>query len=508
VVPSGPQEPVAEGIAADSVTRNAAFAIGARMCSAAVTAGIMLFLGRKLGPTDYGYFALAVSISAIAGFLADLGISAATPRFLAERRGNRRAVAAVLGDALRLKLYVSVPVSVALFALADPIATAFDSPGAAWPLRGISIAVLAQGMFLFLTGSFEALQRIAFNLRIVVLESLAEGTAIVSLVLLGGGAAGAAFGKAIGYCIGVTIALAFIWRVVGRPRRGDPTESGIGPRDIARYAGALLIIDGFFRLFAQVNTLLIAGILGGGRAVGLYELPMQLAWFLHYPAGAASSAVAPRLARQPDAPPQVETFARALRYIVALQGIFLAPIVVWGEPIMVTLLGSEYEESGEVLRLLAPFVLLSGPAMLVSVGVNYMGEARRRIPLVILMLVANVAVSAVLIPEIGIKGAAIGTDVAYAIWVPSHLWIIHRLLDLELRPQLLVFVRATAAAALASVPLVLLGSDPSIPVIVIGGLVACVVYLVGLRLTREISREDLSFLRSLLARRFEWARPR
>jgi O-antigen/teichoic acid export membrane protein len=140
--------------------------------------------------------------------------------------------------------------------------------------------------------------------------------------------------------------------------------------------------------------------------------------------------------------------------------------------------------------------------------VNYMGEARRRIPLVILMLVANVAVSAVLIPEIGIKGAAIGTDVAYAIWVPSHLLIIHRLLGLELRPQLLVFLRAIAAAALACVPLLLLGSDPSIPVLVVGGVLACAVYLVGLRVTNEISREDLSFLRGLLARRFEWARQR
>jgi O-antigen/teichoic acid export membrane protein len=507
-VPSGPQEPVAEGIAADSVTRNAAFAIGARMCSAAVTAGIMLFLGRKLGPTDYGYFALAVAIATVAGFLADLGITAATPRFLAERRGSRRAVATVLRDALKLKLYASVPVSVALFALADPIATAFDSPGAAWPLRGISIAVFAQGMFLFLTGSFEALQRISINLRIVVAESIVEGTAIVSLVLLGGGAAGAAFGKATGYCVGAAIALFLIWRLVGPAPRGETAESGIGPRDIARYAGALLIIDGFFRLFAQINTLMIAAILGGGRAVGLYELPMQLAWFLHYPAGAASSAVAPRLARQPDAPPEIETFARALRYIVALQGVFLAPIVIWGEPIMVTLLGEAYRESGEVLQLLAPFVLLSGPAMLVSVGVNYMGEARRRIPLVILMLVANVAVSAVLIPEIGIKGAAIGTDVAYAIWVPSHLLIIHRLLGLELRPQLLVFLRAIAAAALACVPLLLLGSDPSIPVLVVGGVLACAVYLVGLRVTNEISREDLSFLRGLLARRFEWARQR
>ena len=41
------------------------------------------------------------------------GITSATPRFLAERRHHRAAVTAVLGDALRLKAFAALPVSVA-----------------------------------------------------------------------------------------------------------------------------------------------------------------------------------------------------------------------------------------------------------------------------------------------------------------------------------------------------------------------------------------------------------
>ncbi|MEA2361949.1 MAG: hypothetical protein QOD71_1094 [Thermoleophilaceae bacterium] len=516
-VASGPQDSgtgvhvaqpaaAAEGIAADSVTRNAAFAIGTRMTTAAITAGVTLFLGRKLGPTDYGHFALAAAIAAVGVFLADLGITAATPRFLAERRASRPAVAAVLGDALRLKLLASIPVSVALFALAGPITQAFDTPGAAWPLRGMAIVVLSQGLFLFITGVFEALGRISVNLRIVATESVVEGTAMVGLVLLGGGAAGAAFGRAIGYSVGAVIALAFVWRVVGRPRTGDAHVSGLKPRDIARYAGALLIIDGLFRLFSQMGVLLVGALVDGGRAVGLFEIPILLAWFLHYPAGAVSSAVAPRLARRPGVEPDVDLFARTSRYIIALQGIFLAPMVVWAEPILVTILGEKYRGSAEVLRALAPFVLLAGPAMLVSVGVNYLGEARRRVPLAIAMVTANAVIDVVLIPDIGIVGGAIGNDVAYAIWVPGHLLILRQLVGLPLRPQVLAFCRALIAAGTACVPLLLLGSDPGIVVLVLGGAVACLVYLAALRLTGEIARSDVDFLRGLLARRFAWAR--
>jgi lipopolysaccharide exporter len=495
-----------ESIAADSVARNAAYAVGTRMTTAAITAGVTIFLGRVLGPTEYGYFALAAAVAAVAVFLNDLGITAATPRFLAERAHSRGAVQAVLGDALRMKLIVAVPTCAALAALAEPIARAFGAPQAAGPLRGMALVVFAQGLFLFVTGVFESLGRISINLRIVAIESVVEGTAMVTLVLLGAGASGAAFGRGIGYSVGAGLALAYVWRVVGRPRTGDAKVSGLKPRDIARYAGALLVIDGIFRVFSQVGVLLIGALLNGGRAVGLFTLPMTLVWFLHYPAGAVSSAVAPRLAHRPGQPPDVVVFARALRYIVAVQGIFIAPIVVWAEPILVNLLGPKYRDSAEVLRALAPFVLLAGPAMLVSVGVNYLGEARRRIPLAVLMLTANVVIDVALLREIGIVAGAIGNDVAYAIWVPGHLWILHRLIGLELRPQVLVLVRATAAAAVAAVPLLLIGQDVGIVVLVLGGALACVVYLAALRLSGELKRDDVDFLRGLLARRFAWAR--
>jgi O-antigen/teichoic acid export membrane protein len=371
----------------------------------------------------------------------------------------------------------------------------------------MSIAVLAQGFFLFVLGTFEALGRISVNLRIVAFESVLEGSSVVAIVLLGGGASGAAFGRAIGYTVGVGIALGYIWRVVGAPRPGA-SESGLRARDIARYAGALLVIDALFRAFAQIDVLLIGAIVGGGRAVGLFDLPMQIAWFLHYPAGAAAQAVAPRLARRPDAEPQVDTFATALRYIIVLQGIFLAPIIVWGEPIMVTLLGESYRDSGDVLRALAPFVLLSGPALLASLGVNYLGAARRRIPLAIAVLAANAIIDIILIPDIGIVAGAIGTDVAYAIWVPAHLLILRQMIGLPLRPQWLAFARAILAAGVACLPLVALGSDPGVGVLVLGGAIACLVYVAALRLTGELRRADVDRMREVLSRRFPWAAPR
>jgi len=198
----------------------------------------------------------------------------------------------------------------------------------------------------------------------------------------------------------------------------------------------------------------------------------------------------------------------AMRWITALQGIFLAPILVWAEPIMTTLLGPEYHESGEVLRALTPFILLSGPALLLSGTVNYLGAARRRVPFAIAALGINAAFDVIFLRHIGIVAGAIGTDLAYAIWVPAHVVIVHQLLGVPLRPIALNFVHAALAAGVACLPLLALGADPGLAVLVLGCAIACLVYVVTLRLTGGIGPADIERMREIVGRRIVWIAPR
>ena len=89
-----------------------------------------------------------------------------------------------------------------------------------------------------------------------------------------------------------------------------------------------------------------------------------------------------------------------------------------------------------------------------TVGVNYLGEARRRIPVAILTLVVNFVVSIVLLNEIGVVGSAIGASAASLIYVPVHFWICKRLIGLPMRPIARTFARAAVSgAAMAAVML-------------------------------------------------------
>ena len=484
---------------ADSIRRNAAFGLATKLTGALFTGALTIFLVRELEPSGYGVFALAVSVGSLVLLFSDFGISQSTARFIAERRGQSGLVGDILGDSLSLKLAASVLVSILLAALAGPIADAYGESDLVWPLRLIAIAVLGQSVLSLFAGAFEALGRYSLGFRLALSESALEAGTSVALVLLGAGVVGAAGGRAIGYAFGGALGLLLAARLVrpGVIRVGHRARWGFRP--IATYAGALLIVEGAFAIYTEIDTLMIGAILGT-TAAGLFAAPLRLLVFTQYLGLALATGIAPRLARHPDHPPNVRALQDGLRVLVILQLAMAPPVVVWAEPVVQLVFGSDYAASVDALRFLAPYVVLGGLAPLLALSVNYVGEARRRIPLAIVTVLINAALDLWLINELGIKGASVATDVAVAFYVAGHLWICVRVLDLRLRPLALTLTRAALAAVAMAAALYSFGTESLSAVeLIAGGSLAVTAYIVVLVLTRELTRADLHLARGALA---------
>lgn len=495
----------AAGSEGDTVARNTSFSLITQVTTAVFTAGVTIFLVRALGPDSFGEFSLALAIGLLLLRPADLGIAQSTARFVAEHLGDRRAVTAVLADALRLKLITAVSVSVALCALADPIADAYGEPHLDWPLRGMALALLGQGIMAFWSTAFIALRRISLDLRVVFSESAVEATASIGLVLLGAGAAGAAFGRALGYLFGALLATVLIYRLLGRP-----AIAAFGPgrgqaRRIARYAGAMLLIDTAWTASGQVPALVIGAFLSATE-VGLYQAPGRLAALLSYPGLALANGVAPRMSRSGGGP-AVAVLRRGLRWLVIVQVAVTVPILVWAEPLTELVLGGEYARSAEVLRALSPFILFFGLAPLLSLTVNYLGEARRRVPIAAVTLIANLVLGIVLVSEIGIVGAAVAADVSLIGYTFAHFWICDRLIGLPLGRIAVTAARSLLAGGAMAAVLVAFGTSADLgpATLLIGGVAGALAFGISLLILRELSIAELRSVRATVAARL---RPR
>jgi O-antigen/teichoic acid export membrane protein len=487
----------------ERVSRGATFALLAQLIGGALTAILTIFLGRALSAGQLGAFTFGLSVITLATLFADLGISSSTSRFLAERRDQPTAAAAVFRTAVRLKLSTGIPVTVILIVLAGPICAAFGIGDAVWVIRGCAIAMLAQTLFGLCLGTFVALGKIRYNLILATIESVAEVSATLSLVVLGAAATGAAFGRAIGFAVGLAAGLAVFRLTIGRlgTRHREADRSDVSPRQIIGYAGPLVLVDAAFRVFTSIDVLLIAALVGGGAPVAAFALPVRLTIFLEYPGAAVSSAVSPRMTRRANEE-DLTLLAQSLRYLVIVQMLITVPLLIWPEAIIYLLFGNKYPEASVVLRGLAPYVFLAGIAQLTTITVNFLGEAWRRVPLAVIMLTVNIVIDVLLLPRIGVLAGAIGTSAAYAIWVPAHVWILHRRGGLRVGPLIVTIARSCLAGGAMLGALALLGTGRvPLPLMLLGALVGPVVYIAMLFVLRELGRGDLAVLRGLLARR-------
>jgi O-antigen/teichoic acid export membrane protein len=397
--------------------------------------------------------------------------------------------------ALRLKLVIGVAVCGGLVGLAGPISSAYHSPGLVWPLRAVAIAVFGQSMLTFLGGLFVALSRVAVNLRLWVLESVTEGTASITLVLLGAGATGAAFGRAVGYSVGALLGVFAVARRIGPNAVRVTLRRSARTGQLARYAGVLFIIDAAFTLFNQIDVILIGGLVATS-SVAFFDAPARLCVVLQYPAYALALGVGPRMAGDRRTVSD-EDFAASMRFVLILQSFLLAGVVAWSGPIVRLILGDRYAAAIPVLRALGPYVYLSGLGALLSITVNYLGEARRRVPIAIFALVLDIAIDLVFLPRIGVVAGAVATDVAYATYVLGHVIIAARIVALPGKALAISCARCLVAAAAMSAALAAVGTTSlSLVGWVAGGVAGSAAYVAALAATRELTRSDLTALRA------------
>ena len=306
--------------------RNTVFALLTQFGTAGFTAVLTLYLVRALGPREFGLFSLAVSIGGLLYLPSDFGIGGSATRFIAERRGDRAGIAAVMSDALRLKLVIGAAVSGVTIALAGVIAGAYDEPALAWPIRWVAIALLFQSLVAFYRYAFTAQHEANVGFRIVLSESAVEMTASILLVAVAGGAAAAAGGRATGYAVGAAVAVVVTLRHLGRPAFARSRGRGVARRTLAGYAGAVFLMDLMFTtsiaapLFYVPACLVIVR-----RATGLSYRPLLVTAARCLLAAAAMAAVLYAFGMHHLSP--IEWVAGGVLGTAA----FLAVIVVSGE---------------------------------------------------------------------------------------------------------------------------------------------------------------------------------
>ena len=174
-------------------------------------------------------------------------------------------------------------------------------------------------------------------------------------------------------------------------------------------------------------------------------------------------------------------------------------IVAAREPILTLLTKPIYaERSAYLVPMLVVATILYGVSILVRNIFILAHETTKPMWWAVAAACVKIALALILVPRLGIDGAALSTVVAYVFLVTALVALSMRLMPWRLRQG--VLVRILAAAAVAAVPFLLV-ERPDVPLL--AGLCCLygVIYTAGLFLTGVVKIEEVRRLRALLRQR-------
>ncbi|MDQ2052048.1 oligosaccharide flippase family protein [Natronolimnohabitans sp. A-GB9] len=407
---------------------------------AIVSSGLlMVLLARLLGPDEYGLLFLAISVFSTVGIFSKLGIAKSGARYVSEYKEQRPdQLPHIFRTVLAFNVAAIVIVAVVMAVGHRQIATILEEPDLT-PLLLLGALYLAfEALATYVRLMLQGLEEIKFSATVHAIDRGCRFVFAIGFVVLGFGAIGALVGYILAFALVTVIGLGTIYVRYYRDHAAAPSiEDGL-PRRIGEYSVPLTATSTANVLDKEVDTVLV-GFFLNPVAVSYYVISKQVIQFVETPATALGFTLSPTYGAQ-KANGNVDGAARI--YETALSNTLLlyipiaAGLALVAEPALKLVFGDEYLNAVPVLQVLAFYAVLQSITKLTSNGLDFLGRARERAIVKGTTAVMNVGLNIVLIPTIGVVGAAVATVVTYSLYTLANVYIIH--LEFDLRVGYLV----------------------------------------------------------------------
>jgi len=400
---------IQNGLFGSRLRRNIGYTFGRQMLAAGAQLLLVVIIARALGPEGNGQYAMAILLPNLMVNFLNLGVGPATVYFVG--RGELTANQAMIGNfwlGLRLaaigllgglpvlyffgnSLFPGVPLGLLLFGL-----TAFPVS-----LLLAYLNTILQGLEDFR----------AFNATTLIPPYVTLAGTALTLLALGMGTQAAVAAYLLGQAFGLLAAIT----ILRRKQHGEPKrEPGVGQtRQVLGYGWKAHLSN----ILAFVNhraDIFLVNLFLAPAATGVYVIAVQIAERLWMLSKAASTVLFPRLsAMSADPPARLRLTNRGFWVVLLLTasaGAFGAIALHW---LLVPVFGAEYDEAMGVFLWLLPGIIAGAGSRVQSNCIAAAGKPEWNMYVAILVVSTNVILNIILIPVLGITGAAIATSIAY-----------------------------------------------------------------------------------------------
>jgi O-antigen/teichoic acid export membrane protein len=394
----------------------------ARLVQFGCTVAVAFLLARLLGPSGRGEYSLLLLLPSTLFALGQLGLPSALTYFA----GSGRSVASLAAAAAVVATVLSaILVAGSLAALPSLRPALF----AAAPLGLLQVATVALPILLatsFFGSILWGRQLVRPYSRVLASQSLGWLLAVIGLVGVAHlGVTGALSAYLLVTGIGAAAVVLLVLRERSRAADDEPSAGPVNLGALLGYGLRLYPAGASTFLSYRGDLFLLSALRGDAAAIGLYALAVSLAEITFQVPDSVATLFYPRVAgaEREEADRLAPSIARFSLLLTGLAAVALIPMA-W-LAIRVVLPG--YEGSLLPFLLLLPGTVALGLSKVLS---GYISGLGRPEPVGIIAMVAlgvNLVVNVVLIPPLGIAGAALASMISYSLHATLTVWLASRL---------------------------------------------------------------------------------
>lgn len=389
--------------------------------------------GRVLGPSDYGRYALVVTLTTVIVILIGNGIPTAMSRYLSEVFETAPGkVLAIKRHGARLQVLLMGGVTLVFFLLSPVTAWLLGDPTLVPLLQLSSLIIPTFALASFYYYYFTGLHLFHYQAILKSFRSFVRIVVIVGMTVTLG-----LHGAVAGYAVVPLLVFALAWyfdRKTIRPFReaaqGAGADSTFHWRQLLSYAWPLTLFMLFYELFISIDLYLVKAVLGSDYLTGLYNAALTVGRIPYYLFYALAIVLLPALAKMnavEDRAAMKRLMTQALRYA----GIILFPLslllMAYARPTLGLLFGEDYLPGALALQMLVPGLSALTVFYLLANALNGVGRAALSLRLSLLGLIGAAGLNWWFLSELqDIFGAALATTLAALVTTGAALVIVHR----------------------------------------------------------------------------------
>ncbi|HBW73895.1 MAG: Membrane protein involved in the export of O-antigen and teichoic acid [Candidatus Magasanikbacteria bacterium GW2011_GWA2_45_39] len=394
------------------VVKNTVYLITALVGQKSIAFVYFTILARQLTIEEMGLYSTAVSLSLIFSIFVDVGLTSVLIRDLAallSRTGDHsKEEQELIGNTFALKFFLSL-IAFAILYFGVRVA---GYPEAVVRLSWIAgIIMILDSTQLTLYGILRALGNLRYEAYGMILGQLCAFGIGATLLMR--------HAPLPWFLAALVVASAFnvVWSLsVLRTRFHVPFVlhlSVLRTRALLFCAAPFALAGIFVKLYSFVDSLLLARI-AGVHAVGLYSIPYKLAFAFQFIPLAVVAALYPAMSSA-HAESRVKLknlFEHSTIYVGMIAFLIVSILVVIAEPLIRTLYGTQYLPGVGVLRILAVTLFFTFLGYPVGSLLNASHRQNAQTMFIGLTAALNISLNFLLIPFMGIMGAALAALVS------------------------------------------------------------------------------------------------